>query len=114
MHAGRARVGGREADARECARRKSLPSWSGTPRRDTRRRSRLLVVLRDRAGAGHHLWCGHPRSSAPRVNERPVNEQEARVPVWEEEYRQFCKRSLEGDNVYVWGGWSALQRTAFG
>jgi hypothetical protein len=69
---------------------------------------------RDRAGAGHHLWCGHPGSSAPRVNERRINEQEARVPVWEEEYRQFCKRSLEGDNVYVWCGWSALQRTAFG
>ncbi|MGH8594690.1 MAG: hypothetical protein ACREV3_12800 [Gammaproteobacteria bacterium] len=38
---------------------------------------------RDRAGAGHHLWCGHPGSSAPRVNERRVNEQEERVPVWE-------------------------------
>lgn len=38
---------------------------------------------RHRAGAGHHLWCGHPGSSAPRVNERRVNEQEARVPVWE-------------------------------
>lgn len=33
---------------------------------------------RGRAGAGHQLWCGHPGSSAPRLNE-----QEARVPVWE-------------------------------
>jgi hypothetical protein len=31
---------------------------------------------RDRAGAGHHLWCGHSGSSAPRVNERRVNKQE--------------------------------------
>jgi hypothetical protein len=92
---------------------KSLPTWSGTPRHAT---PKPAAGGPEGIGRARGITCGAGTLEvrAPRANEPPVNEQEARVPVWEEEYRQFCKRSLEGDNVYVWGGWSALQRTAFG
>jgi hypothetical protein len=80
--AGRARAGGREADARECARvRKWLPTWSGTPRRDRRRRSRLLV---GQGGRGASPVVRAPWKFG--TSGQRAAGQRAAAPVWEKEY----------------------------
>jgi hypothetical protein len=79
---------------------KSLPTWSGTPRHATPKPAAGGPAAGGPEGGPRGITCG---AGTLEVRAPRVNEQEARVPVWEEEeYRQFCKRSLEGDNMYVW------------